>query len=217
MAWRYKMEIPLGAKVECKNGVFGHSEFLLINPVNEKVSNLVVKKDSSHGEEYVVPIKFLIKTTANTIQLRCSKAELEEMNPFCHTDYIEERVPDKDCGPGGVQGAGPLYYMPYVTCEKTIRVADEHEEIPAGEMAVRRGTRVEAKDGFVGRVDEFVVNPKNGHITHLVMRQGHLWGDKDILIPVSKMSGSNQDTVHLEMDKKEIESLPNVPVRRRWA
>jgi len=43
---------------------------------------------------------------------------------------------------------------------------------------VRRGTRVEATDGHVGHVDEFVVNPENGHITHSVMREGHLWGKK---------------------------------------
>jgi sporulation protein YlmC with PRC-barrel domain len=34
-------------------------------------------------------------------------------------------------------------------------------------------------------VDEFVVNPKNGHITHLVMREGHLWGQKDVIIPLA--------------------------------
>ena len=112
---------------------------------------------------------------------------------------------------------GMVHYLPYVTCEKTIRVAVEHEDIPSGELAMRRGTRVEAKDGYVGHVDEFVINPKTGHITDLVLRQGHLWGDKDILIPVSKMLESKGDTVRLKLDKKQIEALPTFPVHRRWA
>ena len=210
------MEIPLNAQVECKEGICGRSEFVLLNPVSEEVSHVVVKRDKAPSLEFVVPIKFVSKTIAGVIHLTCTKAEFEKMNPFCSTDYIEERVPDRDCG-AGVPGMGMAHYLPYVTCEKTIRVAVEHEDIPSGELAIRRGTRVEAKDGYVGHVDEFVINPKNGHITDLVLRQGHLWGDKDILIPVSKMLESKGDTVRLKLDKKQVEALPTFPVHRRWA
>ena len=93
----------------------------------------------------------------------------------------------------------------------------EDQQIPPGELAVRRGTRVEATDGFVGKVDEFLVNPENGHITHLVMREGHLWGQKDVTIPLSAMADTHGDTVFLRLDKHQIESLPTVPVHRRWS
>ena len=82
---------------------------------------------------------------------------------------------------------GSSFYKPYVTPDITVEVPVEHLQIPPGELAVRRGTRVEATDGYVGKVDEFVVNPDNGHITHLVMREGHLWGKKDVTIPLSAM------------------------------
>ena len=85
---------------------------------------------------------------------------------------------------------------------------------------MRRGTRVEATDGYVGHVDEFVVNPENGHITHLVMREGHLWGQKDVIIPLSAMGDprkESEDTVFLKLDKHQIESLPTFPLHRRWA
>ena len=32
-------------------------------------------------------------------------------------------------------------------------------------------------------VDELLVDPENEHITHLVMREGHLWGQKDVVYP----------------------------------
>ena len=82
---------------------------------------------------------------------------------------------------------------------------------------MRRGTRIEAKDGYVGRVDEFVVDRESCHITHLVMREGHLWGQLDVIIPISEMSEIRTDTVFLKLDKHQIESLPTFPIHRRWA
>jgi hypothetical protein len=67
----------------------------------------------------------------------------------------------------------------YVTVEK--------EHIPAGELSIRRGARVNAVDGPIGLVDEFLINPDNDQITHLVMREGHLWGQKDVTIPVGQI------------------------------
>jgi uncharacterized protein YifN (PemK superfamily) len=62
-----------------------------------------------------------------------------------------------------------------------------------------------------------VVNPKNGHITHLVMREGHFWGKKDVIIPLSAMGDTRNDTVFLKLDKQQIESLPAFPLQRHWA
>ena len=107
--------------------------------------------------------------------------------------------------------------MPYVVPETTVKEAEEHLQIPPGELAVRRGTRVEATDGFVGKVDEFVINPMNNQITHLVLREGHLWGKKDVIIPLSVMSDTRKDTVLLKLNKNQIESLPTFPLERSWS
>ena len=214
------MEIPLQAQVECKDGVYGRSVFVLINPVLDKVTHLVVKGDLFPNIEYIVPVDIVSETIVDTIRLSCSKAELEKMDPFIKTTFIEEKVHGNTYGYGGMYGMGSYYYMPYVTPEITVQVPVAHQQIPAGELAVRRGTRVEATDGYIGQVDEFVVNPENGHITHLVMREGHLWGQKDVIIPLSAMGDprkDREDTVFLKLDKHQIESLPTFPVHRRWS
>ena len=211
------MEIPLNAQVECTDGVFGRSVYILVDPLVDKVISLVVKENSSPNTEYIVPVDVISATIADTIQLRCSKAELEKMDPFVQTEYIIEKLPDKDfVYAGGAYGMGSYYYLPYVTPEVTVQVPVEHRQIPLGELAIRRGTRVEATDGYVGKVDEFVVNPKNSHITHVVMREGHLWGKKDVIIPISAMGETREDTVALKLDKHQVESLPTFPVSRRW-
>jgi len=211
------MEIPLNAQVECTDGICGRSEFVLINPVIDQLTHLVVKEDTSPGIEYIVPVDFVTETIADTIRLRCSKAELEKMDPFTKTRVIGERVLDRNFGyQGGMDRMG-YYYLPYITAESTEYESVEYQQIPPGELAVRRGTRIEATDGYVGRVDEFVVKPENGHITHMVMREGHLWGEKDVIIPLSAMGDTHEDTVFLKLDKHQIESLPTFPVHRRWS
>ncbi len=212
------MEIPLEAQVECTGGICGRSVCVLIDPVSDQVTHLVVRETSSKNMEYIVPVNLVSATIADTILLRCSKAELEKMDLFIQTEFVEEKVSNKNFGYGAAMyGIGSYYFMPYVTPEVTVQVPVEHLQIPPGELAVRRGTRVEAMDGYVGKVDEFVVNSQNGHITYLVMREGHLWGDKNVIIPLSAMSDICEDTVFLKINKHQIESLPTFPVHRRWS
>ena len=212
------MEIPLNAQVECTDGIFGRSVFVLINPVIDQVTHLVVKEDASPNTEFVVPVEIVTETVVDTIRLRCSKAELEKMVPFIKTRFIEEKVSDQNLRYyGDNYGMGPFYYWPYIAREKKVQLAEENQEIPPGELAVQRGTRVEATDGYVGKVDEFVVNPANGQITHLVMRERHLWGQKDVIIPLSAMGDIREDTVFLKLDKAQIEALPTFPLHRRWS
>jgi len=209
------MEIPLKAQVECTDGICGRSEYVLINPLTDQVTNLVVRETASPNTEYVVPVELVSATIADTIQLHCSKAELEKMGKFVKTTYVEEKMPMMSPGYGG--GLGTYYYMPFVTAEMTVQVPEEQLQIPPGELGMTRGTRVEATDGYIGHVDEFVVNPKNNRITHLVMREGHLWGQKDVIIPLSAMGERRADSVFLKLDKSQVESLPTFPVHRRWS
>ena len=211
------MDIALKAQVECSDGVCGRSVYVLINPVINQVTHLVVKEDSSPNTEFIVPVDLVAKTTADTIRLSCSKAELEKMDPFIKTTVIEDQLQNDNFGVGGTYGLGSYYYLPYVNSEITVYESVKNKQIPPGEFAVRRGTRVKATDGDVGHVDEFVVKPMNGNITHLVMREGHLWGKKDVIIPLSAMGDTHDDTVFLNLDKHQIEALPTFPVQRHWS
>ncbi|MEW5961654.1 MAG: hypothetical protein AB1801_28385, partial [Chloroflexota bacterium] len=87
---------------------------------------------------------------------------------------------------------------PYVVPVK--RIVDEKiRRIPPGELAVRRGARVRATDGWAGRVDKFLVGPVSGNITHLVLQEGHAWGKKVVCIPVAQIERIEERTVHLTL------------------
>jgi hypothetical protein len=188
----------------------------LIDPVRKEVTHLVVKEAERPHEERLVPIEAVSETAPDVILLRRSKGELSEMDPFVQTEYIREEVSDLDYVPSRWVGVGSYVVWPYAVPDWTHTVAVEHKHIPLGELAIRRGTVVEATDGRAGHVDEFLVEPKNEHITHVVMREGHLWGQKDIAIPVSEIERIKEDTVYLKLSKDEIEALPAIPVHR-WA
>ena len=118
---------------------------------------------------------------------------------------------------GGIENnMGVMYYWPYVTPERMIEVPIDEYNVPEGETALERGTRVKASDGYVGQVDELVINNKTKKITHLVMREGHLWGRKEVVIPVSAIDKVNEEIVSLKLSKDQIEKLPAFPVMRRW-
>jgi sporulation protein YlmC with PRC-barrel domain len=217
------MDIPLNAQVEYTDGVTWHTAgrcvCLLINPITDQVTHLVVEEESFPNTQLIVPVDLVAETTVDTIRLRCNKDELAKMNPFIKTTFVEKELPITAMSYGGGYGMGmnPSFYWPYASFDGTIQVPVEHLQVPPGELVVRRGTRVEATDGYVGKVDEFVVNPENGHITHLVMREGHLWGKKDVIIPLSAMGDTHDDTVFLKLDKQQIESLPTYPLQRHWS
>jgi hypothetical protein len=110
------VEIPLNAQVECTDGVCGHSVYVLINPVIDQVTHLIVKEDTSFNTEYIVPVDLIVETITDTIQLRCSKAELEKMDPFNKTRYIGEKVHGENFAYSG------MYRMGSYSCKNNIRV-----------------------------------------------------------------------------------------------
>ena len=89
--------------------------------------------------------------------------------------------------------------------------------MPPGELAVGRGAGVhDADGGYVGSVDEFLVDPMDERITHLVVREGHPWNRKEVTIPISQVARMAEETVYLALDRRRIAVLPAVPIHRRW-
>ena len=199
------MDIPTNADVLCENDVCGRSTYVILNPVTKVVTHVVVKQKGYPYAERLVPLDKVLESTPHQIRLRCTKQELGHMERFVDTEFLE--------GAGAASLGGPHRIWPYSYPEYG-SIALEHQHVPVGELAVHRGARVEAADGHVGRVDEFLVDPTSEHITHLVMREGHLWGQKDVTIPVSEIDRIEEDTVYLKLDKKSIEALPAIPIHR---
>lgn len=212
--------IPLNVEVTCIDGNCGKSSHVIINPLDRAITHVVVEYDSfSDSNNSLVPLDKIIETTDNSIQLKCTTEELIGMEKFTETHYINSDAAEYTAfdtlAERSFNELDSFSMLPYVYPESRIySIPVEDERIPPGEIAVRRGADVEASDGHVGRVAEFIIDPTDGHITHLVLREGHLWSEKELTLPLSTVERMDEDAVYLNLDKKAVKSLPAIPVKR---
>ena len=109
--------------------------------------------------------------------------------------------------------SGDAYTSQYVVND-TGYDSVQAENIPKGELGIYSGMQIQASDGKIGKLDELVLDPKSGVITHIQMREGHLWGKKDVAIPVTNIDFTDGQTIYLKIDKDAVKALPAVKVKR---
>jgi sporulation protein YlmC with PRC-barrel domain len=199
------MDISVDAEVYCTDGHYGRSTLIILDPTNEKVTHVVVRESRFPHAQFLVPVEWIVSSEAKSIQLKCQCKDVTLLDPFIEKQYIPSDLFS--------YGADPFLFQPYVIPEKDF-INAENEGVPAGELAVRRGTRVKATDGYIGHVNELLIDPKTRFITHLVLREGHLWGQKEVTIPVAHIERIEEDTVYLKLNKADIEALSPIPIRR---
>lgn len=204
------MDVPVNVEVSCTDGACGKSTKVILNPVTERVTHVVVSEREFPHTEFMVPLELLAETSSSSIRLRCTTAELRELDHFVDLEYLPGQESYMN------YGINDFMLWPYAGLADPVPpVYLENEHVPPGELAVGRHARVEASDGHVGQVDEFVLERESGHITHLVLRKGHFWGQKDVTIPVGAIDHIDDEAVHLKLDKRAVEALPAVKVQRR--
>jgi sporulation protein YlmC with PRC-barrel domain len=79
------------------------------------------------------------------------------------------------------------------------------------EVEVRRGEHVHATDGHIGRVQGLVIDANNHHVTHVLLQEGHLWGRKEVAIPIRAVIGVD-DGIQLNITKQQVQDLPPVDI-----
>jgi sporulation protein YlmC with PRC-barrel domain len=201
------MEIPIDVKVLCKDGEAGHTAAIIMDPATQQVTHVVVRGKGTLLGEFLVPVDAIDKSNPHELTLLWSLVELAAAQRFDKAILV---------GDGGVV-PGSAMMWPYAGVSDMNFGAPmpsafvQVEEVPESGIAVHVGAHVNATDGRVGKVDEFLIDRKTSAITHVILRHGHLWGKHDISVPVSDIDHVQDDVVYLKIDKKAIEALPIVP------
>jgi len=205
----------IGSEVHCEDGVCGELTRVVIDPVARKVTHLIVLPRGEEGPGRLVPIRFA-ESGGDHIQLSCpvsmvQRLESAEERWFVpHSDvpqpYREDQViawPYYGIGLGGIGQAYGTVPLAEDLDPQILTVS----RIPAGEVQVRRGERVHASDGDIGRVQGLVVDPADDQVTHVLLDEGHLWGKKRVAIPIGAVVGV-KGGVELSMTKDQVKNLP---------
>jgi hypothetical protein len=202
------IDLPTKAEVHCSDGAAGLSTYVIGNPINHQITHLVVKSIRPPFHETLVPVDQVEETTNNQIKLKCTRDDLNKMEPFEVEEYRRTEMP------------GYLYWthvQPAVvdmTDEVEFYIPVKRQNVPAGEFALQRGARVEATDGYVGQIDELLINSNSMQVTHLVLLERHIFQKREITIPVSQIDHIDEDTIYLKLDRQSIEELPTTPIQR---
>jgi len=206
----------IGVEVTCSDGVCGDLRCVVIDPVARVLTHLVVEPKHRQGMGRLVPID-LVDATAEEIRLRCSRSEFDALENAEETHFLPEAGeqmgyaaeqalawPYYGLG-GGMGGMGMGDMGMAITPQVTI-----DDRVPAGEVEVRRGEHVRATDGNIGRVHGLIIDPKDRHVTHVLLAEGHLWGRKEIAIPIGAVKDVAADGVRLNLTRDEVRDLPPV-------
>jgi uncharacterized membrane protein len=202
------IDLPTKAEVYCSDGAAGRSTYVIFNPNNHRMTHLVVQSNRPPFDEHLVPVDQVDGTTDTLIRLKCTRKDLYAMKPFECEQYIRTRLPEYLTS----QSAYPISGM-MITTEVDTYIPVKLSNVPAGEMAVKRGARVEATDGPMGQVDELLINSNNMQVTHLVLLERRLLEHREITIPVSQINRVYEDKVYLKLDRQSVEQLPTVPTQ----
>jgi len=155
----------------------------------------------------LVPVGQVANVTQEKITLNCTKAEVKKMTSFIITHFVQESYSGK------AYQSQDAYTYEYVVNDTGYDKFQE-ENIPDGELALYPGMHIKSKDDDkVGKLDQLVLDPESGDITHLLMREGHLWGQKDVAIPVSEVEFCDAETIYLKLDKAAVKALPAVKIK----
>jgi hypothetical protein len=211
------LEFVIGSRVQCAGEDCGELEFVVVDPVADKLTHLVVRPDGDDAEARLVPVHLAVPGP-DGIDLNCTLARFEEFELAVRTYFLPGAEPT--VAERGDRVLAWPYYGPVpmpATAGMAPGVAPEPAtatelRIPVGEVSVRRGERVHAVDGEIGRVQGLVVVLPDSAVTHVLLDEGHLWGRKRVAIPIGDVTGIDGDGVAVRLSKAEIKDLPPADV-----
>jgi hypothetical protein len=208
-------EFTIGSEVECGDGVCGELQRVVVDPVAQTLTHLVVNAKHESATARLVPIS-LVSSTDGRILLGCTSAEFDRLELAEETHFVtgargewgyrqEQLLSWPFYGLGmGVGGTGSMAGRPSEPQTVT------YDRIPVGEVQVRRGEPVHATDGDIGHVQGLVIDPADHAVTHVLLDEGHLWGKKRVAIPIGATAAVDGTGVRLRLTKDEVRDLPPV-------
>lgn len=223
------MRFDLGTPVLCSDGPAGELADIVIDPRSRRVTHLVVEPHDRHDLARLVPAGRAQASdeASASISLDCTVADINQLEPLRKLAYLRlgespEDDPGSDIGiedisapPSyqsiGLDGLGvgtqAIDYDPHVMLG--------YDRIPKDHVEVRRQSAVTSSAGdHVGHVVGVIVDPEE-QIGQLVFEHGHLWGKREVAVPLAGVSRIQTDEVTLSLSRDqvgELEPLPKHPL-----
>lgn len=195
-------QLMIGAEAICTDGSCGEVRRVVIDPAALEVSHLVVEPKHRQGLGRLVPLD-LVDVSTGEVRVDCTRAQLDAM------DHAEETELLPASGGHADYPAGRALPQPYDGLSNVIGDVPEavtYDTVPPGEVEVTPGEWVHATDGPIGSVKGVVIDPRSRRVTHLLLREGHVWGHKRVAIPADAVIAIDNG-IQLNLSKRDVEDL----------
>ena len=220
------MRLDLGSPVRCDDGDVGELVDVVLEPASKRVTHLVVSPHGRPDDARLVPIALLRRGARERgVQLDGSLADVEALEAVHESAYLqvgEEPLPDDGKWEPGIEQVGPLPFLAADSVtgglgpplEVDPHVVVSYDRVPKGEVEIRRKSLVISADGHgVGHVDGLVIDDADGQLTGVVLEHGHLWGKREVTIPIADVAGVRTDEIVLGLTKQQVGALEHVKAR----
>jgi uncharacterized protein YrrD len=218
------VRLDLGSPVRCTDDAFGELADVVIDPTSRRVTHLVVQPRRSSEPTRLVPVERArgSEEADGTIVLDGSVAEIGQLEHVREAAYLrlgEFPVADPDWEVGVEEMLALPYYQGLDAVGAEPIAYDDHvmwnyDRIPKGDVEIRRASPVTSADGHhLGHVDGFLTD-EHDYIGHLVLEHGHLWGTREVVIPIGAVASVETDAIVLTLSKDEVGALESHRVHR---
>lgn len=205
--------LVIGSETRCiDNKVPGEVKAVVVDRGTRTVTHLVVEPKGREGLARLVPLDH-VDAAAGKIRLRYTEAEFKNLSA------AEETLAEIfHSGPVEMvtEGWRPAEDEPVVDGSE---ISPVRPEILAGELDLvprllpteeeeHRGDYVHATDGDIGQLRALCIDPRTHEVTHIhvLLKEGHLWGHKEVAIPSGMVSGFAAG-IHLNISKQQVQAL----------
>lgn len=204
--------LVIGSEAVGSDGYRGEVLAVVVDPAARTVTHLVVEPRGREGLARLVPLDLAdLADTAGAgpdpVRLRCTETEFMNLEPAEETlaefvpgypDPVQLLPPGWRGAGGGTADGGTILRIPE---KETIDV------VPPGEVEERRGDHVHATDGDIGALRGLRIDPGSRRVTHVLVREGHVWGHHDVDIPAEMVAGFG-DGIRLSVTRQQVRDLP---------
>ena len=203
-----EITLVLGAPTHWDDSSSGEVTSLVVDSRARRVTHLVIEPKGRTGLARLVPLDHVADADAETgaLRLRYTDAEFEDLSP------AEESVAEFDSVvllPSGEPWRPPDDF-PVADGSRSwpgqpVESVDLVPDLLPNTEEEHQGDHVHAADGEIGQLHGLGVDSDTGKVTSVHLKR-HLWGHKDIVIPVENVSGFDAG-IHLTLTKHEVQHL----------
>lgn len=204
------LRLPIGAAVLCRDGIAGRLKYVVIDPDDTEITDLIVERGFLRHKDIVVPVSWVEQAAEDSITLN---AQLDDLRALPEYREVEFAMPDPTCKPvcGHPVEHTRVWQDPYLAAgggrphllhRTRLGVAQE-------EVLLRRGTPVLAADNTrIGTIDHLVVDRARHQVTQLVVRQGQLLNRQARIVQLEQVASLSEHGVQLKLAADELEHQP---------